>query len=643
MTTRYICLALLGLVLTASAAETKDYPHKPVPFTDVKLTDTFWQSRIETNRTVTIPFAFEQSEKTGRIENFKVAGGLSDKPWTGGFGFNDSDVNKILEGAAYCLTVKKDPKLEKYVDDLISWYAAAQEEDGFLYTWWTAGKRTGKYPRAGCTPQVKGKSGGRWSNLSAAHQLYNVGHMYEAGVAHYLATGKRTLLDVCIKNADLVCKEFGPNGIKEVPGHQEIEIGLVKLYRVTGDKKYLDQAKLFLHRRGRHVRKHPKNLYNQNHKPVVEQDEAVGHVVRANYMYTAMTDIAAITGDKDYLTAIDKLWNNVVGKKMYVTGGTGSTSRGEAYAENYALGNKSYCETCAAISVVYWSHRMFLLHGDAGYIDVMERSLYNNVLSGLGLDGKHFFYPNPLIVSKHGKERKKWFGVACCPSNLSRFIASVGGYMYAVRDNAAYVNIYGQSEAKIKLADRTIALKQETEYPWKGHVKITVNPDKAGKFPLKLRIPGWARNQPIPSDLYTVLPSDKIDWKFSCKVNGSVATVTTDANYAVLTRDWKAGDTIEVDWPMPPHRLISHEAVTSNKGLVALQRGPIVYCLESIDGGHHKHKYALADSAKLEAEHRADFLNGLTVIKMPGGAFAIPYYARSHRKRCGMQVWIKRK
>ncbi|MDP6847201.1 MAG: glycoside hydrolase family 127 protein [Kiritimatiellia bacterium] len=646
MLKRFLALILLVSVSVANAAEKSDYPYQPVPFIDVKLTDTFWQPRIEVNRTVTIPFAFGKSEETGRIENFKVAGGLSKKAWTGGFGFNDSDVNKVIEGASYCLSVKKEPKLDSYLDNLISWYAAAQEDDGFLYTLWTARKTVEDYKRVRCRPNEDD----RWTNIHHAHQLYNVGHMYEAGVAHYLATGKRTLLDVCIKNADLICKTFGPDGLQEPPGHQEIEIGLAKLYRVTGDRKYLDQAKFFLEMRGRHG---GKKEYNQSHKPVLEQTEAVGHAVRANYMYSSMADVAALSGDKKYIAAIDRIWNNVVSKKLYVTGGTGSTNRGEAYGKDYELTNdKAYCETCAAIANVYWNHRMFLLHGDAKYIDVMERSLYNNVLSGVSFDGKLFFYTNVLAANESGRERKAWFGCACCPSNISRFIASVGGYMYAIREDAIYVNLYGQSQADIKLGKRTVKLTQTSGYPWKGNVKITVSPDKPGKFTVKLRLPGWARNQPVPSDLYHVAPGNKTKWEFSCKVNGEDAETTLDAGYAAMTRDWKAGDTVEVDWPLTVQRILCNKKVEANRGRAAMQRGPVVYCVEhhEVSGGQDKvANLVLPDDAPLAVEHRDDFLQGVTVITGTGQTAgkptkftAIPYYAWANREKGEMAVWLER-
>ena len=655
---RLICLLLLVTISGCATAAKRDYPYRSVAFTDVKLTDSFWRPRIETNRTVTIPFAFKMCEETGRIENFKVAGGLSQKAWTGGFGFNDSDVSKVIEGASYCLRVKDDPKLEAYLDKLIGYYAAAQEDDGYLYTLWTARKTLKKeeYDKIICRPMEDDP----WSTIWFAHQLYCLGHMYEAGVAHHLATGKREFLDVCIKSADLVCKTFNKNGLTEPPGHQEIEIGLAKLYRVTGKKRYIELAKFLLEQRGVHPRR---NEYNQTHKPVLQQDEAVGHSVRANYMYSAIADVAALTGDKKYLSAIDKIWENVVSKHLYLIGGMGANGFGEGYGKNYELPNRAaYCETCAAIANVYWNHRMFLLHGEAKYIDVMERSLYNNVMSGISFDGKLFFYPN-VLESMHGEDRSPWFGCACCPGNITRFLASVGGYMYAARNNAIYVNLFGQSDATVKLPGRSVKVTQKGNFPWEGKVSITVEPDRPGPITLKIRIPGWAKNQPVPSDLYRIAPGSETKWEFACKVNGKNAKAATEKGYAVITREWKAGDTVTVDWPLAVQRILCNEKVEANRGRVALQRGPLVYCVEHPDvSGAEVATLALPDNAALTAKHRGDLLKGVTAIsgeaksvvwKQDGGEkravtkpvkfTAIPYYAWAHRGKGPMAVWLARK
>lgn len=648
-----VALAALALAMPSNPAH--DYPYQPVPFTAVHWNDPFWAPRIETNRAVTIPYAFEQSEQTGRIENFKVAGGLSDKGWTGGFGFNDSDVSKIIEGASYALVVQDDPKLNAYLDDLISWYAAAQEDDGYLYTLWTARNTVDDYDKVICRP-VKD----RWDNINMSHELYNVGHMYEAAVAHYLATGKRTFLDVAIHNADLICQVFNEGGRHDPPGHQEIEIGLAKLYRVTGDQKYLDTARFFLEQRGRPTEARPSyGPYSQDHMPVTQQSEAVGHAVRANYMYSGMADIAALANDPAYIQAIDRIWDNVVSKKLYLTGGVGARGAGEAYGDNYELPNESaYAETCAAIANVYWNHRMFCLHGDAKYIDVMERSLYNGVLSGVSLDGKTFFYPNPLSSSGQ-HQRSPWFGCACCPSNITRFLASVGGYMYAVRDDAIYVNLYGQSTAQVPLGEQKVTIAQTTQYPWDGSIALEVQPTYTSAFELRLRVPGWAQGRPIPSDLYAYdRPTHP---NILMKVNGKPAEAKPDEHgYITLDRQWKYGDTVELHLPMSVRRVVANEKVDADRGRVALERGPIVYCVEHVDTpAGRTHDLVLPDDADIQVEHRSDLLGGVNVLhftarsvhavddqehlsEVPAQVTAIPYNVWSHRGRGEMDVWLAR-
>ena len=644
-------LMLLALVCSCASQETvQDYPFQPVPFTRVQLSDEFWAPRIETNRAVTIPFAFQKSEETGRIENFMVAGDLSGGKWTGGFGFNDSDVSKIIEGASYCLKVEPDEQLDSYLDEIIRYYDAAQEEDGFLYTLWTARQSTDHYEDLCCKPNLQD----RWSEIPHAHQLYNAGHMYEAGVAHYLATGKTELLNVCIKNADLICATFHAGGLTEPPGHQEIELGLVKLYRATGDQKYLDQAKYFLDLRGRNLQERSSSgPYNQDHLPVIEQEEAVGHAVRANYMYAAMADVAALTGDSAYLGAIDRLWSNVLTKKLYLTGGVGALHEGESYGGNYELPNLSaYSETCASIANVYWNHRMFLLHGKAGYIDVMERTLYNAVLSGVALDGKHFFYPNPL-ASDGSHERSPWFGCACCPSNLTRFMASVGGYMYAVREDAIYVNLFAKSKASMEVDGKSVHLAQETLYPWQGKIKISVEPQGKASFSIRIRVPGWARNEVIPGDLYSFIRHSEEE--VGLKVNNQVLALEMESGYAVINRQWKKGDVIEFTLPMPVRRVAANPAVLADSGRVALQRGPLVYCIEHPDlPGGQVDQVEIADDTELEVTFQPDLLGGIAVLSgtspaqgpgpgTPLSFSAIPYYAWAHRGKGQMAVWLPRK
>jgi uncharacterized protein len=644
-------LLLMGTSWGFAVELTHDYPIQPVSFTQVQLQDTFWLPRIETNRKVTIPYAFKQCEETGRIDNFAIAGGLKKGEHRGGFPFDDTDPYKILEGASYTLSVQPDPKLEKYLDDLIVKIAAAQEDDGYLYTC-----RTNQSERLRNWMGDK-----RWSKLAGSHELYNPGHMYEAAVAHFLATGKRSFLDVAAKNADLIDKTFGPGKLQLPPGHQIIEMGLARLYRATGNEKYLQLAKYFLDIRGWEVNgRKLYGPYSQDHKPVTEQDEAVGHAVRATYMYAGMADIAALTGDEAYLKAIDRIWDNVVSKKLYLTGGVGATGHGEAFGKNYELPNESaYCETCAAIGNVYWNHRLFLLHGHAKYIDVMERTLYNGLISGVSLDGKLFFYPNPL--ASHGQHsRSPWFGCACCPGNMTRFIASVPGYMYASIDDAVYVNLFAEGTAKVPLKNNTVTLRQQTAYPWQGTIHIIVEPQQVQEFTINLRIPGWAQNQPVPSDLYRFLyPYPKIP---SLQVNGKKHNVTIKNGYAQIKRKWNSGDSISLTLPMPVRRVIAHEKVEADRGRVALTRGPLLYCIEWPDvKSKHVHNLILADDVPLQTEFREKMVadsgmqlihgaavaakrgkDGQSLIKTTEDFTAIPYYAWAHRGKGDMAVWLPR-
>ena len=504
-----------------------------VPFTNVTIADEFWRPRLETNRKVTIPYAFKKCEETGRIDNFAKAAGLIEGKFEG-IRFNDSDVFKVIEGAAYSLSLYPNPKLDKYLDDVITKIAAAQEDDGYLYTCRTIDPNN--LPR--------GTKVGRWSYLVQSHELYNVGHMYEAAVAHYQATGKRTFLDVATKNADLIDLVFGAGKKRDVPGHEEIEVGLVKLYRATGDEKYLKLARFFLNERGRGNGRELYGEYCQDNKPVTEQTEAVGHAVRAGYMYCGMADVAALTGDEDYLDALDQIWQNVVSKKLYVTGGIGARRGGESFGNNYELPNKNaYCETCAAIANALWNHRMFLLHGEAKYIDVLERIIYNGFLSGISLKGDKFFYQNPL--ASDGKyQRSPWFGCSCCPTNIVRFLPSLPGYAYAYKDGNIYVNLFISGSTTIKMGKNIVRLRQGTRYPWDGDVSITVAPQRSAKFTIYIRIPGWTRNQPVPSDLYRY--SRKSNEKFTLKVNSKPFTVDIDKGFAHVHRQWEKSDRIEI-------------------------------------------------------------------------------------------------
>lgn len=647
-------IALLGLC-TPTHAQPRDYPVKPVPFTAVHVHDVFWAPRIEINRKVTIPFAFKKDEETGRVDNFVRAakalrGETFENHKSPGYPFDDSDVYKVIEGASYTLSVHPDPKLEFYVDGLIAKIGAAQEKDGYLYTARTIDPLN---PHRWAGPS-------RWMLESVdSHELYDLGHLYEAAVAHYQATGKRTLLDIALRSADLLDRTFGPGKQVIWPGHQITAMGLTKLYRVTGDERYLKLAKFLLDERGPDGRPGSGRVYNQSHMKVVDQTEAVGHAVRATYMYSGMADVAALTGDEAYVHAIDKIWDNVAGKKLYITGGIGALGSGEAFGKNYELPNMTaYNETCAAVGNDFWNHRLFLLHADARYIDVMERTLYNGLISGVSLDGESFFYPNPLeSAGQHA--RSPWFGVACCPANITRFMASVPGYVYAQRDDALWVNLYMASSADVKLDNgRTINISQETRYPWDGSVKMTVNPDQTAPLIVNVRIPGWAREEPVPSDLYRY--SDKASGPVVLKVNGKVVPMKVEKGYVSIHRDWKRGDVIELSLPMPVRRVVANDLVAADHGRVALQRGPIVYAAEWPDNPEGRVRdLVLPSTERLTAEFKPALLNGVTVVKSHAVALkfdasgkivkteqsflAIPYYSWANRGRGQMVVWIPEK
>jgi DUF1680 family protein len=637
-----LVISLSGL--DAQQALQRDYPVKPVPFTAVHFNDTFWLPRIETNRKVTIPFAFQKCEETGRLYNFERAAAvlrgetIADKT-PPGYPFDDTDIYKVIEGASYTLSVVPDPKLEAYVDGLIRKIEAAQEPDGYLYTTRTIDP-VHPHPWAGTH---------RWEKEEVlSHELYNLGHLYEAATAYYQATGKRQLLDIALRTADLLDRTFGPGKQVIWPGHQIAEMGLVKLYRTGGDTRYLNLAKFLLDSRRNG------SPYNQSDIPIVEQKDAVGHAVRATYMYSGIADVAALTGDQSYINAIDRLWESVAGKKMYITGGIGSTAEGEAFGHDYELPNMSaYNETCAAIGNDYWNERLFLLHADARYIDVMERTLYNGLISGVSLDGKSFFYPNPLESSGQ-HERSPWFGCACCPGNITRFLASVPGYVYAQQGDNLYVNLFVGNTADIKMDRTSVQIAQETRYPWEGAVKMTVTPKGDGEFTIHVRIPGWARNQASPTGLYVF--TDKSDAPALLKVNGQPVPLAIEKGYVAIARQWKAGDTIDLNLPMPVRRVLANDAVMADRGRVTLQRGPIVYCAEWPDNGGHVRNLVLPRDAVLKTEFRPELLKGVMRISGNGEALsldkegkvhrkpqlitAIPYYAWAHRGPGEMLVWL---
>ncbi len=658
----WIGAASLGLysllsISCGSGAErriSQDYPVRPTVFSKVRLTDGFWAPRLETNRTVSIPYAFKMNEETARVDNFRKAARLMDGPHIGRR-FNDTDVYKAIEGASYSLSLHPDPELESRIDELVELIGDTQEPDGYLYTARTIDPAN---PAPGAGPE-------RWIHLNGSHELYNSGHLFEAAVAHLVATGKPAFFDIALRNADLLARTFGPDRKRDIPGHQEIEIGLAKLYRITAKTKYLDLAKFFLDERGRphEHRPYPEDsdfaLYNgreymQDHKPVVEQDEAVGHAVRAMYMYAGMADVAALGGYQEYAAAIDRLWENVVGKKMYLTGGVGARSGSEAFGNAYELPNATaYTETCAAIGNALWNHRLFLLHGEAKYMDVFERILYNGLLSGVSLGGDLFFYQNPL-ESRGRRQRSPWFEVACCPPNMTRFLPSLPGYVYATRADTVFVNLFIGGTGEILVGGKVIGLTQETRYPWDGDVRITIEAENAEEFELAVRVPGWARNEAVPGDLYRFL--DGNDERPVLEVNGTEVPFDVEAGYARVRRVWQKGDIVGMRLPMPVRRIVAHESVEADAGRTALQRGPIVYCAEGVDNGGRALDIILPDSAALESRFRPGLLNGVVVItgtalaRDPDGKtvpeekpfLAVPYYSWANREAGEMAVWLPR-
>ncbi|MBN1820093.1 MAG: glycoside hydrolase family 127 protein [Prolixibacteraceae bacterium] len=624
-----------------SSTQDAAYPYTGIPFSKVQIDDNFWLPRIETNRTATIPASFKKCEEMGRLDNFLIAGGKMDGGVKGEMPFDDTDVYKIIEGASYSMTTIPDPELDVYVDSLIEIIAIGQEEDGYLTTYKTID--TTKSPAWWCA------GGSRWENIDCSHELYNSGHMFEAAAAHYLATGKRNFLDIALKNADLLVSVFGPDKKVEVPGHQIVETGLIKLYNITKKKDYLELAKFFLDARGDSTIRDIRGPYSQDHMPVTKQTEAVGHAVRAEYMYAGMTDIAALFNDEAYKNAVNNIWENVVTRKMYITGGVGALHDGEAFGENYELPNLTgYNETCAAIGNVYWNYRMFLLYGDAKYIDVLERSLYNGVISGVALDGKSFFYPNALECNMQFKFnrgsliREPWFDCSCCPSNLCRFMPSIPGYIFAQTNDEIFVNLFVQSSTSIDLNGIPVQVSQKTNYPWDGDIKILVSPKKEENFTVKVRIPGWAQNQPLSGDLYSY--ANSVDCKPELSVNGEKIDYSIEKGFAILNRNWKKGDEINLSLPMNVRKVRANEAVEDDRGKVSLERGPVVYCLEEFDNPGIDN-LTVSVQTKFETEFKSDLLDGIEIIKASDDSgnenfTAIPYYVWNNRGANKMKVWL---
>ncbi|ULQ51509.1 glycoside hydrolase family 127 protein [Flavihumibacter fluvii] len=622
-----------------------DYPIQPVPFTKVHLHDQFWAPKIETNRTVTIPYTLQKCRETGRIDNFLKAAGKMPVGKITEYPFDDSDLYKLIEGISYSLQVKPDPAMDLTVDSLIAIIGDAQEPDGYLYTFRTM--KPGKLH--------EWISPNRWEyDPELSHELYNAGHLYEAAVAHYLATGKKSFLNIAIKNADLLVQVFGIGKAPYFPGHQVVEMGLARMYRVTGKQAYLDLAKYFLDIRGNGKIKGSE--YSQSHKMVTDQHEAVGHAVRAAYMYTGMADVAALTGDKRYIGAINDIWQDVVDHKLYLTGGIGATGNGEAFGAAYELPNMSaYAETCASIANVYWNSRMFLMNGDGQYMDVLERILYNGLLSGVSLSGDKFFYPNPL-TSMGQHQRSPWFSCACCISNMTRFMPSVPGYVYAQQQNNVYVNLYVANTAEITLPAGKLTIDQETEYPWKGTVRMRINPERTAKFSLHVRVPGWSQDDVVPGSLYQFMDQKKAPVRL--KLNGQLITADPVKGYLVITRSWKKGDLVELELPMDIRKVIANEKVKDDRQKFALERGPLVYCLEGPDNLDSTVQNIVVNKDEVfTAGFNNQLLNGVMVLTARGTSAkrqlnsdvllqtaqtvkAIPYYSWNNRGAGEMEVWI---
>jgi len=640
MNRKIVLIPLLMLASGLTFGQQKDYPIQPVSFTKVKLDDTFWLPRIETNRTVTIPASFARCENTGRVKNFEMAAAKSGKFCTK-FPFDDTDIYKTIEGASYSLAMHPDAQLDGYVDSLINKVKLAQEPDGYLYTARTIDPL---HPHAWSGAE-------RWvKENELSHELYDSGHLFEAAAAHYQATGKRNFLAIALKNADLLVETFGPGKRHVAPGHEIVEMGLVRLYRITGKQDYLTLAKFFIDERGkRSYDKNSKDVwkngkYWQDDEKVTGQEQAEGHAVRAMYLYSGMADVAALTGDQEYIDAIDQIWNNMVGKKIYVQGGIGAVPDGERFGENYDLPNATaYNETCAAIGNVFWNQRMFLLHGDSKYIDVMEKVLYNGLISGVGLDGKSFFYTNALQVTKGFTHpalepaRSGWFECSCCPTNMARFLPSLSGYMYAQRGKDTYVNLFISGTAELKIEDRAVTIVQHNNYPWSGLLSFKVSPEAEQQFTLRFRIPGWAENKAMPTDIYSF---EKQNSKhIDIKVNGTSVKYDTQDGYAVISRSWKPDDLVQMNLPMPVRKVIASSQVNDDKGKVALQRGPLMYCAEWADNRSKISSLTVPLKAGFKATYDSDLLNG--VIKLKGSGFtAIPYYAWANRGKGDMTVWF---
>jgi uncharacterized protein len=630
------------IIEPAQETTSTGYPITPIDIRNVSLADDFWLPIIKTVQNITIAYALEKCEEEGRMENFLIAGGLMEGETRGVMPFDDTDLYKIIEGASYSLISNPDSKLEAYLDTLIAIIKTGQEADGYLTTWRTINGQ--KPPAAWVQP------GERWHHLAASHELYNSGHMFEAAEAHYRATGKRNFLDIALKNADLLVETFGPGRLELLPGHQIVETGLIKLYQVSGNEAYLNLSRYFLDQRGDSTTHVLFGSYSQDHLPVTKQEEVVGHAVRAVYMYAGMTDIAAIQGDEDYRNAVMKLWENMVYKKMYITGGIGAKHEGEAFGENYELPNlTAYSETCAAIGSVDWNHRLFMLTGDVKYYDMIERTLYNGLIPGISLDGTKFFYPNALesdgeyAFNQGACTRKSWFDCSCCPTNLIRFLPAMPKLIYARQKDTLLVNLYASNSAAMEIGNTRVNISQSTEYPWNGQVLIDINPEKRHSFTVKLRIPGWARNEVLPGDLYSY--ENAAPDSPEVFINSEPVPFTPQNGYITITRQWTEGDKITLELPMIVRMVKASDKVIENKGKRSLEYGPLVYCAEESDNPSTVDNLSVTPNTSWTVSYQPDLLHGVNTISWKNAEndmpkVAIPYYAWSNRGIGKMKVWM---
>ena len=629
------------LFVTTATSQTSFQKIYPVPFSDVTITDLFWKPKMETVATATLDACVNYTQdKTGRIRNFEKAAKRSGKHE--GIYYDDSDVYKAIEAIAYSLKNYPDAELEKSTDEWIDKIAAAQLPDGYLNTYY-----------------ILTDINKRWTDMEK-HEDYCAGHLIEAGIAYYNTTGKSKLLNTAIRFADHIDSVFRQQNRPWVSGHQEIELALMKLYHHTQNKKYLELSNWFLEQRGHgngrgviwDQWKDPD--YCQDGLPVKDQRKITGHAVRAMYLYTGAADVAAVTNDAGYITAMDSIWQDVVFHHMYITGGIGAQGSNEGFGKPYDLPNATaYCETCASVGMVFWNQRMNMLSGNTKYIDVLERSLYNGALDGLSLSGDRFFYGNPL-ASSGNHNRSEWFGTACCPSNIARLVSSLGNYIYGTSNDAVWVNLFAGSRTTVQLHKNKVDIAMETGYPWKGNVKLTVSPAKKQSFELRIRIPGWL-SEPVPGNLYRYdTPEKEVP---VIQVNGSPVPYDVSGGYAVVKQIWKKGDVITMDLPMKVRKILSNPAVKQNKNRIALQYGPLVYCVEGANDEFDAGGVIVPDGTTFEISYESSLLGGVNVLRFEAPVVtvshdglsvstlrkkitAIPYFSWSNRGSTDMQVWL---